>query len=169
MRYKETIICHIHQCTHTPHHHYKFLNSEGHELPMAIVRPEFTRRKAPPGLEGLPLERRDAMDRFVRTAIPHMKRKLLPEAVILVHFIDSSPAPVSFNTVIEAPPNNNASMVMSSAVSSYRSKDTPKVSQQCTVGASGETTQVYDGRLYVQTKNRHSILGVFGLHRNLFE
>ena len=72
---------------HTPHHHYKFIDSEGHELPMAIVRPEFTRRNAPPGLEGLPLERRNAMGRFVRTAIPHMKKRLLREAVGLMHLI----------------------------------------------------------------------------------
>ena len=65
---------------HTPHHQYKFLNSKGHELPMAIVRPEFIWRNATPGLEGLPLERRNAMDRFVRTAVPHIRRELLPEA-----------------------------------------------------------------------------------------
>ena len=137
---------------HTSHHHYKFLNSKGHELQMAIVRPEFTRRNAPLGLEGLPLERRNAMDRFVRTAVPHINRKLLPEAESLMHILaHPSPAPVSFNMVIEAPTNNNDSMIMCSAVSSYRPKDT--------AGASGETTQVYDGRLYAQTKNRHSMLG----------
>ena len=127
---------------------------------MAIVRPAFTRRKAPPGLEGLPLERRNAMDRFVRTAIPHMKKRLLPEAVSSMRLIDSSPASVSFNTVIVTPPNNNDSMVMSSAVSFYRSKDAPKVPQQCTVGADGEhATQLYDGRLYTQTRNQHGVLG----------
>ena len=119
---------------------------------MAIVRPEFIRRNATPGLEGLPLERRNAMDRFVRTAVPHIRRELLPEAGSLMHSLTHpSPAPVSFNMVIEAPTNNNDSMIMRNAVSSYSPKDT--------AGASGETTQVYDGRPYAQTKNRHNMLG----------
>ena len=165
-------------CAHTPHYNtprdregypvpftdapsVKY-DTRGHELPMAIVRPEFTRRRPPLGLEGKPIDRRNAMDRFARTVAPHLEDGLLqtPEAIPHCNPMQvPTHGPliqVAFNTVTAAHQNSGDSMVMNCALSSYTQNDTTK----STAGTDGEAiTDMYDRRHCTSTRNRFGVLG----------
>ena len=165
-------------CAHTPHYNtprdlegypvpftdapsVKY-DTKGHELPMAIVRPEFTRRRPPIGLEGKPIDRRNAMDRFARTVAPHLEDGLLqtPEAIShcnLMQVPTHGPLiQVAFNTVTAVHQNGGDSMVMNCALSSYTQNDTTK----STAGTNGEATMdMYDRGHCTSTRNRFGVLG----------